>query len=296
MIKEKPEDFIVREIADISTKESGTFAICKLWKKNYSTIRALEHIGGKLNKSIRDFSFGGTKDKKAITEQYISIKHISRKKIEEIELKDIKLEFIGFRDKAIFLGELKGNEFEILVKGVQEIKTERKFPNYYGEQRFSKHNVEIGRFLVKKEYDKALDLIKETSEYTSLEKIPKRLFQLFVHSFQSYLWNKTLNKYSGKEDIPLIGFGCELEGDFKGIIEEIMKEEDITCRSFIDKRYPYLSMEGGVRKSYVEIENLQIQKEGDNIRLKFFLEKGCYATVAIAFLTDSLDSFINNFI
>ena len=63
-----------------------------------------------------------------------------------------------------------------------------------------------------------------------------------------------------------------------------MKEEGVTCRSFIDKRFPYLSMEGGVRKSYVEIENLEVKKKGDNLKLKFFLEKGCYATEAIKFL------------
>jgi tRNA(Glu) U13 pseudouridine synthase TruD len=118
------------------------------------------------------------------------------------------------------------------------------------------------------------------------------------------LWNKTLSErlkenpdYNISLQIPLIGFGSEIEeGNINAIINKIMKEENITFRSFINKSIPELSSEGGLREAFVEIQSLRIiEKTETTMKLNFKLEKGSYATVAIAFLFGCLDTVLKDF-
>ena len=100
-IKQKPEDFIVEEITGIKPKESGRYIYYKLKKTNYTVLRALEHIAARLNIPLKKIGFAGTKDKAAVTTQYISFDSVKKERIDNIELKDIKLEFFGYGDEHI---------------------------------------------------------------------------------------------------------------------------------------------------------------------------------------------------
>jgi len=72
-IKVKPEDFIVEEIADISTSDTGDFCVYLLQKRGWNTVDVLKNLSKKLNLPSSDFSYGGKKDKYALTSQYITI-------------------------------------------------------------------------------------------------------------------------------------------------------------------------------------------------------------------------------
>ena len=323
-IKQSPEDFIVKEIADMKLNPLGNYAICILKKTNYNTIRAIEQIAKYLRINPKDVGFAGSKDKQAITEQYISIKNAKKQDIEKIKLKDIELQFVGYSDAPLSLGDLNENEFIITVRNLSnkeinslENKTKKNkkitMPNYFGEQRFSETNVEIGKELVKSSFEKALILILGTNpdnkeqmkEFLAdnpknfvgaLRLIHKKLLILYVHAYQSDLWNKTLKEYAKKNHknikIPTIGFGTEIEDkNLRKIIEKIMKDENLTFRSFINRSIPELTSEGGSRDAFIEIKNLKLIEKGkDWIKITFKLNKGSYATVAIAFLFNQLVS------
>lgn len=309
-IKQYPEDFIVKEISNLSLKDSGEYLICLLKKKNYTTIRAIEQIATLLNKKPKDIGFAGIKDKNAVTEQFISIKNINKGDIKKIKLKDIELEFIGYYDKPISLGDLEGNEFIITVRNFNgDINLKRKtiMPNFFGEQRFSKNNIKIGKLLLKSDFKEALELIlksnidyehkikdfmnKKPNDFVgALKLIHKKLLVLYVHAYQSYLWNKTLGEYikNNKKNIkiPLIGFGTEIKDkEINKIIRKIMEKENITFRSFINRSIPEISLEGDLRKAFVEIKDLKILEKGkDFVKLSFKLPKGSYGTVGVDFL------------
>lgn len=315
-LKQFPEDFIVKEISNLSFKDLGKYAICLLKKRNYTTIRAIEQIARVLNKKIKDIGFAGTKDKRAITEQYISLKDVNKENIGKIKLKDIELKFVGYSDKPISLGDLERNEFIITIRNLKEkeisnlekkIKEKCLMPNYFGKQRFSKNNVKIGKLLLKSGFKEALKLILETNpdykekieEYIkkkpndfvgALRLMPKKLLILYVHAYQSYLWNKTLEEYlkinKKNVKIQLIGFGIEIENkEINKIITKIMKEEGITFRTFINKQIHEISLEGSLRDAFVEIKDLKILEKGkDFLKIGFKLKKGSYATVAVDFL------------
>jgi tRNA pseudouridine13 synthase len=321
-IKQSPDDFIVKEISNLELKPSGLYSICLLKKTNYTTIRALEQLARSLNKQLKDFGYAGTKDKNAVTEQYISIKATNKDFINQLRLKDIELSFMGYADNPISLGFLTENEFTITVRNLSEddikkiqAKSKCMMPNYFGEQRFSKNNIEIGRSLIKRDYKKAIELIiSSNSDYqdeiktyaekkdyaAALRVLPKKLLTFYLHAYQSYLWNKTLTAYlkTSKDQIelPIIGFGTETEHKvLKPIIENIIDQEALTYRSFINRSIPELSSEGTLRQAFTEIKDFKIlEKTNDSIKISFKLNKGSYATVAIAFLFDCLNDTLKD--
>ena len=156
-IKQVPEDFIVKEVNDITFGDTGKYAYFILKKKNYNTIKAIETIASSLRISPKNIGFAGNKDKNAVTEQLISIKN-GKKDFEKISLNGIGLKYLGNGDEEICLGGLKSNEFHITIRNLEDAeikKIENKaknnrifMPNYFGTQRFSKNNHLVGKAII----------------------------------------------------------------------------------------------------------------------------------------------------
>jgi len=68
-----------------------------------------------------------------------------------------------------------------------------------------------------------------------------------------------------------------------------MQKEDLDYTDFVIKQIPEISMEGELRKAFIEINDLQISKPEDDelnqgkkkLKLTFSLNKGSYATMVI---------------
>ena len=311
LIKEKPEDFVVKEIRKLNVDETGKYSYYLIKKRNYTTLEAIQRIADKLNVNAKKIGFAGTKDKVAIAEQAISILNGPKK---DLYLKDIKLKFLGKGKEQISLGDLEGNEFEIVIrnlikKEIEDIKkTDKiKIPNYFGEQRFSRNNSEIGKNIVKKNFERAVSLVlegkgsveKNIKEYLeknnknfvgALKLIPPKLLRMYMHSYQSDIFNRAVEIYLNKKNInrlkniriPLVGFGTELKNDKIGkIIKNLMDEEKITFRDFIIREIPELSSEGTERGLFMSTE-IKILEEGkDFVKIHFKLNKGSYATEVV---------------
>ena len=115
-LKQIPEDFVVEEKIKLKTKSSGNFIYFWLTKKNWTTVRAIQEIARQCHTSFKRFKFAGNKDRQAITRQAISAFKLSKEVLENVHLKDIQIEFIGFGDEPINLGTLEGNRFEIVLR------------------------------------------------------------------------------------------------------------------------------------------------------------------------------------
>ena len=207
-LKQLPEDFVVKEVSNVVIKPNGKYLYFKLNKRDYNTLTALTHIAKKLNLPEKQFGFAGNKDKQAITEQVCSVQGTTKEKLLSVNLNDISIEFLGYGDAPIALGDLTGNKFEIVLRNLEQEKVNliHYFPNYFDEQRFSQSNVERGEALVRKDFKTAVELehSKESKQHLSkiptdyvgaLKQVPMRLLRLYVNSYQSYLWNETLARY-----------------------------------------------------------------------------------------------------
>ena len=293
-LKQIPEDFIVNEITDVTFGKEGKYIYFKMKKKGYNTLDALRKIAKNLRIPISWIGIAGNKDKQAITTQFCSVKQVSKEKLEKVKLNDIEIKIMGKGDLPISLGSLKGNSFEIILRKVnKKPKLKTKVLNLFGEQRFGRNNIEVGRAIIKKKFHEAANLlgIESRRPVENLNAINKRSLRMYIHAYQSYLWNKTVEELVNLnievENVPLIGFSTKFEDkNIESIYKKIMRNENITKRDFIIRQLPELSAEGDERKMYIDVKNLIISNlETDELnfnhkklKLTFFLPKGCYAT------------------
>lgn len=307
-IKQIPEDFMVWEIPSYFLAKKGIYSYYWMRKKNLTTIEAAKRIATRLNIPLRRVGFAGNKDKVAVTEQVISIKS-SKKKPESLKFMGIELEFIGNGDSPISLGDLKGNRFKITVRNINQrrfmLKSIERIPNLFGQQRFSKNNAEIGKFIVQKNFRKAAQLIDnlDVKDYLdenpadavgAIRTLPLKLRKIYINAYQSLIWNKAVEEYLKKhpfknEKIPIVGFGTNLRTDTAGnIIRGLMLKEGITTRDFIIPQMPELSSEGSERDLFIKPQNFSLKAGDDELNkrrfkaiVSFTLPKGSYATVVI---------------
>jgi len=182
-LKQTPYDFIVEEIPNIDIfKEKKEHAIFILEKQEMDTFEALRLISNNLLISLFEIGYAGLKDKHGLTKQYISIPtkyNITSKKIEKI-----KLEFVGYCNKKIKIGDLNGNKFTITVRNIQKGDTpgiysraktisEIGVPNYFDSQRFGSviHKEFIARYLIQKNYEHAVKIFLTKYLKTERKKI-----------------------------------------------------------------------------------------------------------------------------
>ena len=293
-MKEKPEYFQVKEVIDLNLTNEGHFSCFKLKKINYNTVKAIEFIANKFKINPKQIGFAGNKDKQAITTQHISIPK-DRINPKEYSFKDINLNFVGYINKKISLGDLKGNRFKIRLN--KKLKNVPKFyENYFDEQRFGiNHNNHIlGKLIINKKFEELNKIIGTQSKYSY-----DLILRFYFHSYQSYLFNIVLAQYLSNYEciktkyslgefifikkeiknfkIPLINFDTRLKGKIGELYKRILKKENLTLDSFLIRSHPFLVSDTQERDAFVKVKNITQKKN----YIYFYLPKGAYATMFI---------------
>ncbi|AAS51362.1 ACR136Cp [Eremothecium gossypii ATCC 10895] len=242
-----------------------------MYKENKDTMDVVNIIAKFLRVPTKAIRFAGTKDRRAVTCQRLSIGRIGLDRINALNnaLKGVVLGGFSFEDEPLSLGDLNGNEFVIVIRDVStdpnsatplesildrgcELLKNRGFINYFGMQRFGTFSVsthEVGKELLLENWKNAVDLIlseqnnvlpaskearkiwaetgdaesalrkmprqclaensilhtlatqkKNEGEYESgayyaaIMKIPRNLRTMYVHAYQSYVWNTVTSK------------------------------------------------------------------------------------------------------
>ena len=257
-LRQEVEDFIVKEITNREEGQEGKYLILELVKRDWDTHHFTRTLAKILKISQKRISVAGTKDKRALTTQKISIFDIDASEIEKIHLKDIELKVLGRSRKPVELGDLWGNDFIITIRNIarsteetgkllekttNEIVAQGGVPNFFGIQRFGSVRPVthlVGKAIVEGDFEKAAMLyiaepfpyepeetkqarqfVKETRNFKEGLKIyplrlgherammnhlianpddfagaflvlPKNLYRIFVHGYQSYIYNTIL--------------------------------------------------------------------------------------------------------
>jgi tRNA pseudouridine13 synthase len=164
------EDFLVEEIPLERKQTNGPFLICKLTKKNWELQHAVKEIAKRLGISHRRIGWAGTKDRNAVTTQWISLYNVTPEQIAAIYLKDITLELISPSNEGLSLGDLQGNRFDIVIRDpdpadladrVQSVleTVAAGVPNYFGLQRFGAIRPvthRVGEWILRGDYEQAV--------------------------------------------------------------------------------------------------------------------------------------------
>ncbi|CAD6333287.1 unnamed protein product [Miscanthus lutarioriparius] len=214
----------------------GKFLRFHLYKENKDTQEALGVIGKMLGLQPRSFGFAGTKDKRAVTTQQVTVFKVQASRLAALNnrLFGIKVGNFCYVKEGLVLGKLTGNRFTITLRGVTAesedmIKNavdglgKNGFINYYGLQRddineVRKHYKEHGdidmalrnfpRHLVAERA--ILQCLKKCpgNHLQALKGIPRTLRMMYVHSYQSYLWN-----HAASMRVEKYGISQVVEGD-----------------------------------------------------------------------------------
>lgn len=358
-IKEQVDDFVVKELASHNTDDEGEHLIVKLRKQNMTTMDAIDKLSKMLHISRNRIGYAGNKDKRAVTEQFISIQGVEEEEVRNVYTDEFDIEVIGKNGK-IGLGNLKANRFDITVRDLKlpagDIKerTEKiadqlggKIPNYFGPQRFGSSRPithQVGRLILKENYEEAVwtyiakpyddeyksirkvreelwetrevegaaerfpekfryektllyHLTKNPEDYQgAIKRLPEGLQTLFVHAYQSWIFNRTLSRlledgwYDEEYELPLVGYKTEFNDNKPDqVMQEVLEEEEIERDDFRAPDIPELRSEGSFRRAFADFRNFEVMdvEEDDlnmaknKMRVRFDLPKGCYATVLL---------------
>jgi len=250
------------------------FTLCK---ENKETQDAMGVISRILHTKPRDFGFAGTKDRRGVTSQRMTLHKVRASRLAKLKLFQMKVGNFKYVDRELGLGDLKGNLFTLTLRGVEggtedtvtravnELKLSGVI-NYFGLQRFGTHAIgthEIGAALLRGAWAEVHDLIlrprdgdnedaaaaraiyKETGDaaaalkrmprYCNAERgllealgrcgkndlvnplsgIPRTTRKMYVHAYQSYMWNK-----AASERVRRHGLSRPVAGDL--IVDESM--------------------------------------------------------------------------
>ncbi|MCL4399507.1 tRNA pseudouridine(13) synthase TruD, partial [Candidatus Parvarchaeota archaeon] len=125
--------------------------------------------------------------------------------------------------------------------------------------------------------------------------IPKYLRLLILQSYQYYLFNRTLseivkNQVDTKE-VPTVGYDFKDDGgEITKIIAGIIEEEKIDVASMKIKEMPEVSLKSFRRQAFFVPEGLEFERQqGNDLKARFSLEKGSYATILLGEFFHSYD-------
>jgi len=234
-----------------------------LEKTNIDTMNAISKISKTLHLSPKILSVAGIKDKRGITSQWVTGFRVHPSNL--LLLNTINGFCVGnfeYTSEELHTGDLKGNAFEIILRGVTQTQKEihksvdmtKKygFINYFGLQRFGTGNTSThvtGAAILSGEWEKAIGHILAPSSWAGqdlqnalnlylkggnaedalkalprgygsqrtvlqalakqdgnsclvdgLLALPKIQRTMYIHAFQSYIWNKMVSKRIDMQD------------------------------------------------------------------------------------------------
>jgi tRNA pseudouridine13 synthase len=162
--KSRPEDFVVEEVPLYAPCGKGEHTYFGVEKVDLSTPEALERLRRALGVLTKDIGYAGLKDRKGVTRQTFSIAGVPPEKVLSLSVPQLKVLWATLHGNKLRVGHLRGNRFDIVVRGVsadsgprvQAVLDEIErcgLPNYFGPQRFGNRGDAhwVGRDLLRRD-------------------------------------------------------------------------------------------------------------------------------------------------
>ena len=148
--KQTSEDFIVDEWLEVEPDGAGEHLLLHLRKRNMNTQYVARHVARVCGVRERDVSFCGMKDRVAVASQWFSV-HLPGTDFENyqaLSCEGLTLISSARHGRKLRRGAHSGNRFRIVLRALSADPAmmeerlsqlrDQGFPNYFGEQRFSR--------------------------------------------------------------------------------------------------------------------------------------------------------------
>ncbi|HEV3447756.1 MAG TPA: tRNA pseudouridine(13) synthase TruD [Gemmataceae bacterium] len=168
-LKQQPEDFHVEELTEVIAGERGAFALYRLEKRGWGTPDALQAVRRRWHINPRRLSYGGLKDRHALTVQYFTV-HRGPKN--DLAHHGVTVQYLGQVAEPFTSQHIRANRFRITLREIQpeemaaaqqaleEVRVHG-VPNYFDDQRFGSVGEEkefVARLMILGRYEEALRL------------------------------------------------------------------------------------------------------------------------------------------
>jgi tRNA pseudouridine13 synthase len=150
-LKRYAEDFVVEEISNHPPQaDGGKYVVAKVTATNWEMNRLVRQISRSLGISRNLVHFAGTKDKRAVTSQLMTME-ADAQAVRDLHIHQVLIEDVYTSNKRLNIGDLVGNRFQVKVRDTalqgEELRSEALatkaqldqvggFPNFFGLQRF----------------------------------------------------------------------------------------------------------------------------------------------------------------
>lgn len=268
-LKASAEDFVVEEVSSPPEPDpQGRYTTATLRVREWETNRLVRQLAKTLHISRRRIGFAGTKDKRAVTTQLFTFEGVTQESLRALHIKDIEVLDAFPTARPLEIGDLVGNRFRIVVRGLHlpdpeasplvdrttaQLRSFGGFPNFFGVQRFGSVRPVthlVGKAIVRGAFREAVETyvanpivgedpesfevraaLAETGDikealhayprnYTfekallshlavhpndyvgALRVLPMNLLIMFVHAYQSFLYNRMLTERM-RRDLPI---------------------------------------------------------------------------------------------
>lgn len=319
--KERPEDFVVEELAAYLPEGHGDYVFLRIEKRELSAEQLTSHLARCLKIAHQDVGMAGMKDRQAVTRQWVSVPARCEPLLPTFQHEQIRILESSRHPNKLRTGHLRGNRFSILLRRVEPDALARAdaiaahlrrfgFPNYFGEQRFGRDDETL---------DLGFELLHGTTHPGRIPRARRKfLLRLALSAVQSHLFNQalaarltggTLHKVFPGDAMQVVASG----GPF--VVEDAAREQarfdageimiagpifgpkmkrsagEIAVREAellaaagftLEAFEKFSNLTPGTRRAYlVRPDDLRVAVERDGLRLEFTLPSGSYATVVL---------------
>jgi tRNA pseudouridine13 synthase len=231
-LKRQPEDFRVEELPLVEGADHGRFGFYRLTKRGIGTLEALETIRRRWNLSGRQISYGGLKDRHAVTIQYLTILDGPAQGFREGNL---DLEPLGRLTHPYGPSQFRGNRFTVVLRDLSDEKARAAkvaldelprdgLPNYFDDQRFGSVGYDgdfIARAWLVGDHEKALRLA--IAEPNASDRPDAKLEKAILRETWGH-WPEAKARLPRSHARSLVTYLVDHPTDFRGAFARVRRE------------------------------------------------------------------------
>ena len=324
--KVEPEDFVVDELPAYEPSGEGEHLWLWIEKRGLSTLELCRHVGTALGVEPRNIGVAGLKDARSISRQWLSVSGVPDRAADDLAGSGWRVVRHSRHGNKLKMGHLRGNRFEITLRGTEPGDLENArlnlaelervgVPNYFGEQRFGKRGANL---------DKGLRILRGGARAMAA-RMPRRVFGLVVSAVQSEIFNRVIIRrlrslgtllpgdlaflHRNGASFPVEDAAAEQPradefeispsgpmpgpkmpqptGEPREVEEQVLREMELEPQQFVG--LPFGMARGERRPLRVPIADTGAATVDAGLRLSFELPRGCFATTVLReLLVDSI--------